>query len=895
MAPTATPALPNESVGGVFLRALWLAAVAAALGCSDVGTGPIPPADGGVSDLGRSDAMMPDLGELALRAEGDEFGWVGRAFAVNLRVEGASPPVVWEVAEGSLPPGILFAVGASSAEASLEGIPEQEGTWTATVAVMDASNRTAGRILEIAISAGLRFESAELPDAVLGQVATGTITTRGALGSLQVAFDGALPDGVTASPVGPIITFSGTPTSTGAYPFGVQLLDEAGQRVEEEFVWTVRAPLRITPESLPVGRLGERYEGVLQAEGSQGAVSWRLQGELPAGMQWFSSLDGLEIFGIAGQSGTFPIDVTLSDPTLGRSTQARRVLRVETSSTPLTIEGPSEVEVRSCEPFQATWSAEGGGRVDRQWSTSGLPTDFLVDTSNRNERRIAGIPGTLLRETTWSLTVTDASGQVADLNVTVEPAEGDAFRWGVAHTVDASGREYVQRLDLCRLVPDRLEPGVEIERTDFEDLRFSADGRRAAIAVSVPTNSPDSTRLLYLELDSSTSTTTVIETDSPIRSEPVVFAGDTRVLVSVDETIEPFPGFTAEVVRWAALIPRAPSAPPIPLLPSNELSDHRLSSVSPDGRWAVVDDGTQLHLVDLFAPDDALSSEALTCIDPQGGASSWSIWGPDSTSLAYRCRNASIQAIRIVSGAPQPAQPLVSNPGNMEIPPPGGRFLLEFASDGRVSLVDLRTQSLGDRQDISVNRPFTTRRPTQFAKDGRHIVLWLDGINFLVPLPPPGAALGSQPIVPVQLLGQGGLTFAAFSPSGDFLLWSDPIELRGQAMTAGSMARSLGLGGVFVESVAHSSLQRLFLAPGPTGVDLLSRSGRGLASRMGATTRANLARTDGAGFFYWTQSTGQPRSLNYFDVLGLQAPRDRTIAFPGRRVLDLRMPLPPAP
>ena len=133
-------------------------------------------------------------------------------------VWGGTPPYVFNLVSGSLPPGLTM-----SASGQLSGTPTTAGLYNFTVSVTDGMpfRVSAEYTLEI-VEPPLIVEDS-LPNGRVGKGYAQTLTVNG--GTLPFTFslvDGSLPPGIMLSSDGVI---SGTPTLPGSYTFTVQVLD----------------------------------------------------------------------------------------------------------------------------------------------------------------------------------------------------------------------------------------------------------------------------------------------------------------------------------------------------------------------------------------------------------------------------------------------------------------------------------------------------------------------------------------------------------------------------------------------------------------------------------------------------------------------------------------------
>ncbi|MCM8596673.1 Ig domain-containing protein [Accumulibacter sp.] len=132
----------------------------------------------------------------------------------------------------------------------------------------------------------LRITTTSLDPATVGVPYVAELKADGGSSSLQWAVTPALPSGLTLDPASGQI--GGTPTAATKATLKFTVTDtgspgspSASQEIEIEV--TV-APLAISTASLPDGVVGSEYSAQLEAEGGEGARTWSITPNLPAGL-----------------------------------------------------------------------------------------------------------------------------------------------------------------------------------------------------------------------------------------------------------------------------------------------------------------------------------------------------------------------------------------------------------------------------------------------------------------------------------------------------------------------------------------------------------------------------------------------------------------------------------
>lgn len=152
-----------------------------------------------------------------------------------------------------------------------------------------------------------------LPDGTVGAMYSQQVTASGGTAPYVFAISsGALPTGLTLSASGLI---SGTPTTTGVFPFTVEATDDNGCLGARDYTITIVPAgcpsISIAPATLPDGTLTVAYSQQLTASGGTGPYTFTLSsGTLPTGLML--SAAGL-ISGTPTAAGLFTFEVQATD------------------------------------------------------------------------------------------------------------------------------------------------------------------------------------------------------------------------------------------------------------------------------------------------------------------------------------------------------------------------------------------------------------------------------------------------------------------------------------------------------------------------------------------------------------------------------------------------------
>lgn len=149
---------------------------------------------------------------------------VNTPHSVALYATGGTPPYVWSLADGSLPPGMTM--GAEQ----ISGTPEETGTYAFTVKVTDANGGTASRQLAMLVTAQPLSFTLEVSNPAAGGQGNAMAGLSGPSGlnmqgnlTLSFAPDAGMPDdpAIQFANGGRTATFAATTTSQAAVPFQV--------------------------------------------------------------------------------------------------------------------------------------------------------------------------------------------------------------------------------------------------------------------------------------------------------------------------------------------------------------------------------------------------------------------------------------------------------------------------------------------------------------------------------------------------------------------------------------------------------------------------------------------------------------------------------------------------
>jgi alpha-tubulin suppressor-like RCC1 family protein len=154
------------------------------------------------------------------------YGTVGTAFIQGLSVYGGTGPYRFSAVGGTVPPGLTV-----SPAGLLSGTPTSGGIFEFNIAVSDTTNLAAQQHYRMEIAWSLTVNPPQLPGVNVGAPYSQSLSATGGTGPYTFSIgSGTLPPGLSLTPAG---LLSGTPTTAGAYVFGIRADDAtnlAGER-----------------------------------------------------------------------------------------------------------------------------------------------------------------------------------------------------------------------------------------------------------------------------------------------------------------------------------------------------------------------------------------------------------------------------------------------------------------------------------------------------------------------------------------------------------------------------------------------------------------------------------------------------------------------------------------
>ncbi|HYP29901.1 MAG TPA: putative Ig domain-containing protein [Blastocatellia bacterium] len=197
--------------------------------------------------------INPDVLQLVIVSRGEQAeASINAEYSLQLLGAGGSPPRVWSLASGSLPPGLSL-----SPSGIISGRPTQMGHFVFTVRLSDSAGANVTSEISIRVIQPLAIgNAASLAQGTVGVAYSHQFTGSGGDAPyLWNIASGALPAGMAINfTTG---TISGIPTQSGTFTFTVRMIDAVFRTVNSSPVTLVIAPQPAEPSARGFSSLSE--------------------------------------------------------------------------------------------------------------------------------------------------------------------------------------------------------------------------------------------------------------------------------------------------------------------------------------------------------------------------------------------------------------------------------------------------------------------------------------------------------------------------------------------------------------------------------------------------------------------------------------------------------------
>lgn len=338
---------------------------------------------------------------LAITSASLPNGAVGLAYNTVVSSSGGNTPLTW-TATGL--PGTLT-INASSGVIS--GTPGSSGTFTVNISVSDGTTplaQVATKQLSLTIAPALTITTASLPNGEVGAGYNTTMAASGGNAPLNWSATG-LPSNLSIDPSAGVIT--GSASTAGVFTVNVTVTDNTSpthQSATKQFSLTIASALTITTTSLPNGAINLSYSAPLASSGGNTPLTWSAGG-LPTGVNINPSTGNLS--GVPSVSGTFTVNVTLTDSTTPNPQSATKQLTLVIA--PALVITTASLPTGQTGVAYSAPLAVSGGNSPLTWSASGLPSPLTINSSSGVISGMPGAAGTF----TVNVSVSDATSPTA--------------------------------------------------------------------------------------------------------------------------------------------------------------------------------------------------------------------------------------------------------------------------------------------------------------------------------------------------------------------------------------------------------------------------------------------------------------------------------------------------
>lgn len=349
---------------------------------------------------------------LAVTTASIPVGFQGVAYpATTIAGVGGNPPYLWSL--GSVTDGLTI----NGTTGVISGTPTSAGQFTLNVTLADSTGGSIIRGFTLNVLLPLKILTSSLPGGSVG-AAYPAQTLAGSGGQSPYTWSippATLPPGLTLNPT--LGTISGTPSSSGVYPFTVTMKDSQNNTTTANLSISVGGGIAITPSTLPGGTVGTAYSQTLTETSGQPPCTWSVAaGTLPTGLT-LDPASGV-LSGTPTAAGTFAFTAQVTD-SLGSTGQMRYSVTIANAPLAVTISSLPGATVGAA--YSQTLTATGG-QSPYTWTiiTGTLPGGLAL---NATTGAITGSP-TASGQSKFTVQATDAAKATAQaqLSITVTAA-----------------------------------------------------------------------------------------------------------------------------------------------------------------------------------------------------------------------------------------------------------------------------------------------------------------------------------------------------------------------------------------------------------------------------------------------------------------------------------------
>lgn len=356
------------------------------------------------------------------------------AYSTTITASGGTAPYTFSVTSGALPIGLSL-----SSSGVLSGTPATTGSFTFTVAAVDANAASGSRTYTLSVDVGaLQISPLTLGDATAGVSYSAVLSGSGGTGPYTFAVtSGTVAPGLSLASNG---VLTGVPSHVGTYTFTVRMTDSQSLTTTRTYDHKVAvSALTISPAGLSDATYGKAYTEQLTADGGAAPYTFAVAGgtTLPSGLTLSAS--GV-LSGTPTVWGTYSFSVSATDP-YGSSGTYPYTLVV---AVPTLVIAPDTLYPATADLFySATLTTTGGvGAYAYSLVSGSLPAGVSLAADGT----LSGMPDDVPGLYTFAVKATDSHGATGTKSYTLQMATPTIYVTSLALPAGTVGSAYLQKL-----------------------------------------------------------------------------------------------------------------------------------------------------------------------------------------------------------------------------------------------------------------------------------------------------------------------------------------------------------------------------------------------------------------------------------------------------------------